>query len=107
MDLQEAKVNDKPTKALAWTNLGLLAVTNFLVYATWYKVVFATVDTMFFGGLITVILFLASVYYLILLNWGVRLLKNVDDSDKKIMRQSFILLVMNIAPITTIYLLTT
>jgi len=106
MDLQDAKINDKSAKTLIWTNLGLLAITNFLIYATWYKVVFATVDTMFLGGLILIILFLASVYYLVLLNWGVRLHRHMDDPDKNIFRQSVILLIMNVVPMTVVYLWT-
>jgi hypothetical protein len=89
-----------------YTNIGLVFVSNILVFWTWFNIYTATVDTMFLGLYIIPLIF-GTIYYLGLLLWAFQLKLNVARNVTNLRNKNIALLIMNIVPIILIYKLTT
>lgn len=97
-------INNK--NLFSFTNLILVIKTNILVFWTWYKIVTATVDTMFMG-LLLIPLILVTIYYLGLLQWAFRHLKKTENNTDDSQIKNIVLLLLNVIPLILIYKLTT
>jgi hypothetical protein len=87
-------------------NLVLILVSNLLVFWTWYNIITTDSDTMFLG-LLVFPLILVTIYYLALLKWGIRLVRQRFDLKNKRIEQSLTLFILNIVPMSLIYYFTT
>lgn len=96
---------DKLFKTLTIINLLLIIVSNILVFWTWYNIITSNSPTDFIG-LILLPLFFCTIYYLILLNYGIKLVRQIDNSKDKILVQSIIIFVLNVIPMALIYYVT-
>jgi hypothetical protein len=96
---------DKLFKALTIINLLLIIVSNILVFWTWYNIITSNSPTDFIG-LLLLPLFFYTIYYLILLNYGIKLVRQIDNSKDRIPVQSIIIFVLNVIPMALIYYVT-
>lgn len=96
---------DKLFKALTIINLLLIIVSNILVFWTWYNIITSNSPTDFIG-LLLLPLFFYTIYYLILLNYGIKLVRQIDNSKDRILVQSIIIFVLNVIPMALIYYVT-
>lgn len=94
-------IHQRSATVVAFINLILVVVANILTFWTWYNVFAADADTMFLG-LLLIALLIVTVYYLVLLTWGIKLARTKIDPRLRFM-QSFILFIMNVVPIAVIY----
>ncbi|RYE13149.1 MAG: hypothetical protein EOP34_09445 [Rickettsiales bacterium] len=97
---------DKLISNVPFVNLALTIISNILIFSTWFKLLHQDIDTMFLG-LFELALLLLTVYYWILLNWSIKLVKNRNNSDKTSLVKNLGLLLLNMIPITLIYSYTT
>lgn len=93
-------------RIFSYTNLVLVIITNILVFWTWYNIVTADSDTMFFG-LLLIPLILVTIYYLGLLQWAFRLVQRTEGDIDNGQIKHIVLLFTNTLPIILIYKLTT
>jgi hypothetical protein len=96
--------NERWIRIVTIVNLLLVAAANVLTLSIWYSIFTDDVGTMFVG-LLMIPLAIATIYYLMLFRWGIRLTRK-DNRGKDTIIESFALFLMNIVPIALIYLLT-
>lgn len=89
-----------------YINIGLVFISNILVFWSWFNISKATVDTMFMGLLLIPLIFV-TIYYLGLLLWAYRLLQKAVSNNENIRKTNIALLLMNVVPMILIYKLTT
>ncbi len=87
-------------------NLILLIISNALVFWTWFKIFNSDSDTMFLG-LFLIPLLAFTIYYLILLRWGFRLVTQRFESTNKGYWKALTLFLINVVPLILIYYFTT
>ena len=97
---------DKILCNIPFVNLTLILISNILVLLTWVNIFISDVDTMFLG-LLLIPLFFVTIYYLVLLTYGIKFTKNRFNLTRATQLQNFALFLLNVVPMTLIYKLTT
>ena len=97
---------DKILCNIPFVNLTLILISNVLILLTWANVFWSDGDTMFLG-LLLIPLFFVTIYYLILLTYGIKFTKNRFNLTRGTQVQNFALFLLTIVPMTLIYKFTT
>lgn len=97
---------DKILCIIPFVNLTLILISNVLILLTWVNIFWSDGDTMFLGVLL-IPLFFVTIYYLILLTFGIKFTKNRFNLTTRTQIQNFALFLLNIVPMTLIYKFTT
>ena len=92
--------------SVPFLNLALVLISNILSFWTWINVFNSDNDTMFLE-LFLIPLFFVTVYYLILLIWGLRLFMNSFSLANSAKFQNLTLFFLLIIPMILIFILTT
>lgn len=82
-------------------NVVLVVASNVHIWWSWYNVLTSESDTMLIGILYLFLLFV-SIYDLVLLIWGIRVLIQKSELKKKL-KASALIFVLNLMPYVLIY----